>query len=88
MSRLFVFLVSLLAGAALAAETVRYSYDNAGRLTKVDYGNGRTVTYTYDRSGNLTSREVTAPSESGPEAAGKTKTTKANPGSEAAPRRR
>jgi len=32
-----------------------YTYDALGRLTKVDYGDGKTVTYTYDRAGNRTS---------------------------------
>jgi len=39
---------------ALAAVT--YSYDAAGRLSKVDYGNGTVISYTYDSAGNLLSR--------------------------------
>jgi YD repeat-containing protein len=50
----------LLAAAALAG-TVNYTYDDAGRLAKVDYGDGRAISYTYDNSGNLLRREVTAP---------------------------
>jgi uncharacterized protein (TIGR03437 family) len=45
---------SLFGGAA----TINYTYDAAGRLTKVDYGNGTSVSYTYDNAGNLTSRQV------------------------------
>jgi YD repeat-containing protein len=44
----------------LAMAAVTYSYDDAGRLTKVDYGDGRTITYTYDPTGNLLSRTTTA----------------------------
>jgi uncharacterized protein (TIGR03437 family) len=40
------------------AGAVNYSYDPAGRLTKVDYGNGTVITYTYDKAGNLLSRTV------------------------------
>ena len=40
------------------ASTVTYSYDSAGRLIKVDYGNGKTIEYTYDRAGNLLKREM------------------------------
>ena len=41
------------------AGTIDYTYDEAGRLTKVDYGDGKTVEYTYDNSGNLLERVVT-----------------------------
>jgi YD repeat-containing protein len=40
------------------AGTVNYSYDAAGRLTKVDYGNNSVINYTYDAAGNLLSRQV------------------------------
>ncbi len=50
----FAFLLFIgLAGAA-----INYSYDAAGRLIKVDYGNGSTILYSYDKNGNLTSRSV------------------------------
>src|SRR6266849_3239646 len=57
----FLFTVSLLGGfAAFAlADNVTYTYDAAHRLTKVDYGNGKTIGYTYDKSGNLLNRTVT-----------------------------
>lgn len=35
------------------AGTVTYTYDEAGRLTKADYGRGKSITYTYDEAGNL-----------------------------------
>jgi len=48
------------AAAGLAAQTVNYTYDAAGRLTSVSYPNGTTITYTYDPAGNLLSRQVTS----------------------------
>lgn len=55
---------SLLAAVLLLAAAVRYSYDAAGRLTGVDYGDGRTIVYTYDKAGNLLSRTVSSSSSS------------------------
>ena len=46
------------------AETVRYVYDDAGRLARVEYGGGKTITYAYDKSGNLLKRVI----EGGPPA--------------------
>jgi YD repeat-containing protein len=53
-----LYLVVLATLPALAAVT--YSYDAAGRLSKVDYGNGTVLNYTYDKAGNLLSRVVAA----------------------------
>ena len=59
-----VFARWLLFGAAsaalsqLPAEVVRYSYDNAGRLIRVQYGDARIITYQYDPSGNLLRRTL------------------------------
>lgn len=50
--------------AALAAQTVNYSYDRAGRLSSVVYPNGTTATYAYDASGNLL-RKLIAPAATG-----------------------
>ncbi|HYL37556.1 MAG TPA: RHS repeat domain-containing protein [Bryobacteraceae bacterium] len=55
--RRLVFLYGLFL-LPLAAAT--YTYDDAGRLALVDYGNGATIAYTYDQAGNLLSRTVTA----------------------------
>jgi YD repeat-containing protein len=33
--------------------TISYTYDNAGRLIKADYGNKKTITYSYDDAGNI-----------------------------------
>jgi YD repeat-containing protein len=45
------------------SQKVVYSYDDAGRLTNVDYGNGNVISYTYDSSGNLLKRVVTSASQ-------------------------
>lgn len=50
----------LAACAAMADANVKYSYDNAGRLVKVDHGNGQVTAYTYDNNGNLLSRTVSS----------------------------
>ncbi|MDQ6704751.1 MAG: RHS repeat protein [Acidobacteriota bacterium] len=47
---------TLVLAAAVASGAVNYSYDGAGRLAKVDYGNGKSIAYTYDKAGNLLSR--------------------------------
>ena len=61
-------LVALWLAATAPAGTVVYSYDDAGRLTGVDYGNGNTIVYTYDNAGNLLSRVVTSGSQPNPPA--------------------
>ena len=54
------FCVCLAVAGSLAAQTVNYTYDAAGRLTGVSYPNGTAITYTYDAAGNLLSRQVTS----------------------------
>ncbi|MCX6602290.1 MAG: SBBP repeat-containing protein [Acidobacteria bacterium] len=49
----------LMLAVTLFAGNVQYSYDAAGRLIKVDYGDGRSIAYTYDAAGNLLKREQT-----------------------------
>jgi uncharacterized protein (TIGR03437 family) len=59
----WIGLLLLLAGAA-GADTISYSYDDAGRLIRASYANGKVINYTYDKAGNLTSRvtrSATAP---------------------------
>ena len=50
--------------ATLAASpitsSVKYTYDAAGRLIKVQYGTRTVITYIYDPAGNLLSRDVSA----------------------------
>jgi len=47
----------------LVLASATYTYDNGGRLIKVDYGAAGSVTYTYDSAGHLTGRQL-APSTS------------------------
>ena len=61
-SSLFAVLITL---TAAYADTVNYSYDDAGRLTRVSYGSGKAILYTYDKAGNLLRRLVTL-SQPGP----------------------
>jgi len=53
-------LACIFAMSAFAAETITYSYDDAGRLTNAAYGGGANVAYAYDANGNLLMRTVTA----------------------------
>lgn len=55
--------LAVLTTLLLSAAT--YTYDAAGHLAKIDYGNGSVVTYTYDKAGNLVGR-TTGPSVGGP----------------------
>jgi YD repeat-containing protein len=60
---LFLVLVALaflFTSAYAAADTVNYTYDDAGRLIKVDYSDGKAIEYTYDKAGNLLQRAITA----------------------------
>ena len=42
-----------------ASRTIQYTYDNAGRLSGVNYAGGKPIAYTYDANGNLTQRQET-----------------------------
>jgi uncharacterized protein (TIGR03437 family) len=48
----------ILITAQLTFAAVNYSYDDAGRLVKIDYGSAGSINYTYDKAGNLLSRNV------------------------------
>ena len=53
-----------LAGLAVIAGSVSYTYDALGRLATVIYNNGTTTTtinYSYDAAGNRTSVATTSP---------------------------
>ena len=58
-------LPALFALASVGA--VHYSYDQAGRLARVEYANGKSIAYTYDDAGNLMSRSITASGAAGPD---------------------
>jgi uncharacterized protein (TIGR03437 family) len=51
--------LTLLSAHLLLAGT-NYTYDGAGRLTKIDYGASGSITYTYDKAGNVLSRTVSS----------------------------
>lgn len=57
------FMVAALPGAALAQETVTYTYDELGRLKTVTRTggptNGAATTYTYDKASNRTNVTTT-----------------------------
>jgi YD repeat-containing protein len=63
-SKILTMIAIPFATAFLSADTVKYSYDDAGRLAAVDYGNGKTITYVYDNAGNLLNRTTTAAASS------------------------
>jgi YD repeat-containing protein len=56
----FIITITVLFGAVLffvpwtcAAATISYTYDDAGRLVKASYEEGKSILYTYDANGNL-----------------------------------
>ncbi len=55
---LFIFITICVIASNTTADNVTYTYDDAGRLTKADYGGGKTITYTYDKSGNMLEKKV------------------------------
>src|SRR5271156_4052371 len=54
--RLFGALI-LVAAVGVAGD-VDYTYDAAGRLIQVDFGNGKAIMYSYDPAGNILNRTV------------------------------
>jgi YD repeat-containing protein len=55
---LFILILLMVLTCFGQSQSVTYTYDDAGRLTGVDYGNGTSIAYTYDKAGNLLSRVV------------------------------
>ena len=51
-----LILILTMTAATLAAEKLTYTYDEAGRLARVESDTGKVITYTYDASGNLVKR--------------------------------
>ena len=51
-----LILILTMAAATLAAEKLTYTYDDAGRLTRVESDAGAVIAYAYDASGNLIKR--------------------------------
>ncbi|HET6630264.1 MAG TPA: hypothetical protein VFG91_10860 [Woeseiaceae bacterium] len=61
-SALFIPLLMLL-GHAAVADTVKYEYDELGRLTRIQYGDGSNTTYVLDPAGNRTQVTTALPPE-------------------------
>lgn len=55
---LLLLLLCPLLAVSVSAGAITYTYDNAGRLVKADYGGGKSITYTYDNNGNLLERNI------------------------------
>ena len=55
MKRLITLVCLIYSITNLSAQTINYTYDNLGRVTKVAYPDSCTITYTYDASGNRVS---------------------------------
>jgi YD repeat-containing protein len=49
--------IGLFCMAPAAALTVSYTYDGAGRLTKMAFASGQRILYTYDPAGNILKRQ-------------------------------
>ncbi|HMG48237.1 MAG TPA: RHS repeat domain-containing protein [Allosphingosinicella sp.] len=62
--------IAVLAGAAIASETITYSYDARGRLVKVvrtgSVNNNVSATYSYDKADNRTNVNVVSPNSPPP----------------------
>jgi len=54
-------LALLALAGSLAAQTISYSYDSAGRLSSAAYPGGQVISYIYDPGGNLLRRLVATP---------------------------
>jgi YD repeat-containing protein len=53
--------ITLLFAPCGQADSVSYSYDEAGRLVRAEFGDGGVIEYAYDEAGNRLSRKVTRP---------------------------
>ncbi len=58
--RLLAIALGALVSGTGRAETITYSYDDAGRLTNAAYSGGAGIAYVYDDNGNLLQRTTTA----------------------------
>ncbi|RLA94101.1 MAG: hypothetical protein DRG25_03235, partial [Deltaproteobacteria bacterium] len=58
MMTLFFLLLFLQGTKDGKAGTITYTYDDAGRLIKEDFGDGNVIEYTYDNAGNILQKTV------------------------------
>lgn len=56
-------IAALCINMSAAAGIVNYTYDAAGRLTKADFGEGKSIAYAYDPAGNLLKKETRVPGD-------------------------
>src|ERR1700744_2827380 len=52
MKKYFLFIAFVFLAGSVAAQTINYTYNNLGRLSKVPYPDSSAISYTYDASGN------------------------------------
>ena len=58
---LLILAVTLLSYSPASTETINYAYDEMGRVTRVEYGDGSVIHFAYDSLGNrLIARRVAA----------------------------
>jgi hypothetical protein len=62
--RLLVLAVGVLSFICADAAVIQYTYDDAGRLVKADFGE-KIISYTYDPAGNLLKRQIRMPVDPG-----------------------
>ena len=56
---LFAVMLIIFVPVASFSLVINYTYDNTGRLTKVNYGSGEKIqSYQYDAAGNITAYSV------------------------------
>lgn len=58
MKKVIIPIILIILTLQLSAQTILYTYDNLGRLTKAAYPDNSTIDYTYDASGNRKSSIV------------------------------
>ncbi len=52
-----ILLFALFFAVPAQGANITYTYDNAGQLTKADYGGGKNIAYAYDAGGNMLRRQ-------------------------------
>ncbi len=53
-----IITIFILVSQAVMGVTIKYVYDEAGRLVSADYGYGKYISFTYDNNGNLLKRQI------------------------------